>query len=66
MKASKKSKNHKTRLVEPYKVETLPVTIQATTGIVRLSNLRTGRVVRMGAKAATMLSTKYPQEFKIP
>jgi hypothetical protein len=35
------------------------------TGIVRLSNMRTGRIVRMGAKAATLLSTKYPTEFKI-
>lgn len=33
--------------------------------IVRLSNLRTGMVVRMGAKAAQALSTQYPADFKI-
>ena len=33
--------------------------------IVRLTNTRTGKTVSMGIKAATLLSEKYPKEFKI-
>ena len=64
-----KSSSHKKRKA----VTILPDSVHSTalskptehTGIVRLSNMRTGRIVRMGAKAATLLSTKYPTEFKI-
>lgn len=33
--------------------------------VVRLLNIRTGAEVSMGRTAAFMLSTRYPQEFKI-
>lgn len=42
----------------------MPVSKVPTT-TVRLNNVRTGRIVQLGIKAATMLSTKYPNEFKI-
>lgn len=53
------------QVIRPIKVQqTLPVS-KVPTSIVRLNNLRTGRIVQMSIKAATMLSTKYPNEFKI-
>lgn len=49
--------------IQPVKVEhTVKQPLSAT---VRMSNMRTGRIVRIGYKAATLLSTKYPDEFKI-
>lgn len=38
---------------------------QQQKSIVAMSNMRTGRVVHIGYKAASMLSAKYPKEFKI-
>ena len=50
-------------VLQPLKVE--QVQKQKPLQIVRMANKRTGRVVRIGYKAAAMLSTKYPKEFKI-
>lgn len=50
-------------VLQPVKVE--QVQPHQVPSIVRLSNTRTGRVVRISYKAASMLSTKYPKEFKI-
>ena len=52
-----------TTVLQPIKVE--QVQSERSPAIVRLSNMRTGRVVRISHKAANMLSTKYPKEFKI-
>lgn len=50
-------------VLQPVKVEHMPP-VQSKS-IVRMVNMRTGRVVNMGYKAAGMLSDKYPKEFKI-
>lgn len=62
---TKRSSAKKKGLIVPDTVQALPIEKQPHTGIVKLSNLRTGRIVRIGAKAAEMLSTKYPDEFRI-
>ncbi|CAG0959151.1 hypothetical protein ARNL5_00777 [Anaerolineae bacterium] len=33
--------------------------------LVQLANIKTGRLINMSAKAATLLYSKYPREFKI-
>lgn len=65
MKTRKTPTRQKKAVVQPDTVEVLPIQQPATSGIVKLSNLRTGRIVSIGAKAALMLSEKYPNEFKI-
>lgn len=65
MKTKRISHKRNGKKLQPDKVETSQITTSITPTIVRLANMSTGRVVRMGSKAATMLSVKYPKEFKI-
>ena len=67
MKTKNSPRKKKVAAIQPDSIEIAPVVkpAQQYTGVVRLSNMRTGRIVRMGAKAAGMLSAKYPNEFKI-
>lgn len=55
--------NHFAEAIQPVKVEQLPTTPPPS--VVQLHNRKSGRVVRMGYKSATMLSQKYPEEFTI-
>lgn len=66
MKTKKTSpKKAKSKVLQPDSIQSTNTETKPQAAIVRLSNMRTGRVVRMGVKAASMLSDKYPKEFKI-
>lgn len=65
MKTKKVSPKTKGKKIKPDTIKSTPVVKEIIPAIVRMANMRTGRVVRMGSKAATLLSNKYPNEFKI-
>lgn len=54
----------KTEVLQPVKVEQVK-TERPKPNTVQMLNMRTGRTVRIGYKAARLLSNKYPKEFKI-
>ncbi len=62
-KAYKRLNELQESVIQPMSIE--QVQPKQAPSVVRLSNMRTGRVVRISYKAAKMLSTKYPKEFKI-
>lgn len=53
------------QVISPVTVQQVLPISKVPTHTARLNNIRTGRIVQMSIKAATMLSTKYPDEFKI-
>lgn len=65
MKTKKNSPRTAKRKIQPDTVQPITVKDEKIPLIVRMANMRTGRVVRMSVKAASMLSDKYPKEFKI-
>ncbi len=59
-----KLKRKQSRIITLTKRVHLPGLINSK-GLVQLANLKTGRLINMSAKAATLLHNKYPREFKI-
>ncbi|HEY9176797.1 MAG TPA: hypothetical protein VIN07_03860 [Flavipsychrobacter sp.] len=59
-----KQKRRQPRIITLSKTEKLPESIQSI-GLIQLANIKTGRLINMSAKAATLLHSKYPREFKI-
>lgn len=60
-----KTKRKQLRIITPAKTERLPE-LPESKSLVQLANIKTGRLINMSAKAATLLHSKYPKEFKIP
>jgi hypothetical protein len=59
-----KTKRKQLRIITPAKTEQLPERPESKS-LVQLANIKTGRLIRMSIKAATLLYSKYPKEFKI-
>lgn len=59
-----KQKRKQPRIITPAKAERLPGRT-ASKSLAQLANVKTGRLINMSAKAAALLSNKYPREFKI-
>lgn len=59
-----KTKRKQLRIITPAKTQQLPERPESKS-IVQLANIKTGRLVKMSAKAAILLCSKYPKEFKI-
>lgn len=59
-----KQKRKQPRIITLVKTEKLPERT-ASKSLAQLANIKTGRLVNMSAKAATLLHNKYPREFKI-
>lgn len=59
-----KTKRKQLRIIAPAKTERLPCS-STPKGLVKLANIKTGRLIDMSAKAAGLLCSKYPREFKI-
>lgn len=59
-----KMKRKQLRIITPAQTGKLPGTVK-TEGLVKLANIKTGRLISMSAKAAVLLHNKYPREFKI-
>lgn len=59
-----KAKEKQLRIIAPVKTGKLPE-LPNPNSLLQLVNLKTGRLINMSAKAATLLHNKYPREFKI-
>lgn len=59
-----KQKRKQPCIITLAKAEKLPESIQPK-GLVQLANIKTGRLINMSTKAASLLYNKYPKEFKI-
>jgi hypothetical protein len=59
-----KLKRKQPRIIALAKTEKLPGPLKQK-GFVQLANIKTGRLINMSAKAASLLNNKYPREFKI-
>lgn len=59
-----KTKRKQLRITALAKTEKLPEPPESKS-LIQLANIKTGRLVNMSAKAATLLYSKYPREFKI-
>jgi len=59
-----KTKRKQLRITALAKTEQLPERTKSKS-LVQLANIKTGRLINMSAKAAALLCSKYPREFKI-
>ncbi|MBW7913079.1 MAG: hypothetical protein H3C54_05115 [Taibaiella sp.] len=59
-----KQKRKQPRIIALSKTVKLPGPLKQK-GLAQLANIKTGRLINMSAKAAALLSNKYPREFKI-
>lgn len=58
------TKRKQPRIITLVKTDKLPERT-ASKSLAQLANIKTGRLINMSAKAAALLSNKYPREFKI-